>query len=126
MFEVIGAIHQHAADYFPARRVLERPRYGNVFEDRLNVLQMPRLVLDPQIIHKSVWSEEEDRIILEGVVELGTRWSEIVKRLPGRSNSSIKNRYYSNQRKAAALFEASLEQSGALAAMGAMGLPPSV
>ena len=44
-------------------------------------------------VKKGDWTEEEDRIINEGVAELGTKWSEIVKRLPGRSDNSIKNRF---------------------------------
>jgi len=50
-------------------------------------------------VKKGEWTEEEDRLIAEGVAELGTRWSEIVKRLPGRTDNAIKNRYNSNQRR---------------------------
>jgi len=50
-------------------------------------------------VKKGDWTEEEDRIIQEGVLELGTKWSEIVKRLPGRTDNSIKNRYNSQQRR---------------------------
>ena len=45
------------------------------------------------------WTEEEDCLIAEGVKELGTKWSEIVKRLPGRTDNAIKNRYNSGARR---------------------------
>ena len=50
-------------------------------------------------VKKGDWTEEEDAIIQQGVAELGTKWSEIVKRLPGRTDNSIKNRYNSQQRR---------------------------
>ena len=50
-------------------------------------------------VKKGEWTEEEDRLIQEGVNELGTKWSEIVKRLPGRTDNAIKNRYNSQQRR---------------------------
>eukprot|EP00965_Chrysotila_dentata_P235553 6200829-Pleurochrysis_carterae.AAC.1 len=50
-------------------------------------------------VNKSEWRPEEDAVIAQGVLELGTKWSEIVKRLPGRTDNSIKNRYNSNKRR---------------------------
>jgi len=50
-------------------------------------------------VKKGDWTEEEDRIIADAVTELGTKWSEIVKRLPGRSDNAIKNRFYCSRRK---------------------------
>lgn len=39
------------------------------------------------------WSPEEDTIILEMHTELGPSWSKIVQRLPGRTVSSVRNRW---------------------------------
>jgi hypothetical protein len=43
-------------------------------------------------VRKGSWTTEEDRIIMESVREHGTKWSFIVKALPGRTDNAIKNR----------------------------------
>ena len=55
---------------------------------------------------KSDFSDEDDRAILIGVAELGTRWCEIVKRQPlvGRTDNAIKNRFYALQRRSKARY----------------------
>ena len=50
-------------------------------------------------VKKGSWSAEEDRIIMESVARYGTRWSKIVKLMPGRTDNAIKNRYNSAMRK---------------------------
>ena len=60
----------------------------------------PLLVTDPEAARKtgaahgrSMWSAEEDRLIEEGVRRHGWKWRQIAAALPGRSDSSIRNRW---------------------------------
>ncbi|EOD30797.1 hypothetical protein EMIHUDRAFT_232396 [Emiliania huxleyi CCMP1516] len=47
---------------------------------------------------KAVWTAHEDQLIEEGVRRFGHRWRQVAASLPGRSDSSVRNRWTKLQR----------------------------
>lgn len=54
------------------------------------------------VVKKGCWTEEEDDLIFKLYMQFGSSWSKIAKNLNGRTENSIKNRFYSTIRKIAA------------------------
>ncbi|CAH0485719.1 unnamed protein product [Peronospora farinosa] len=54
--------------------------------------------LDPSI-NTAPWTEAEDALLTKAVKKHATQWSVIAKELPGRCSNSIKNHYYSRERR---------------------------
>jgi hypothetical protein len=50
------------------------------------------------VLNKGPWTPEEDLILFRKHAELGNRWTEIAKFLPGRTDSLVKSRWNSTLR----------------------------
>eukprot|EP00331_Platyophrya_macrostoma_P018052 CAMPEP_0176463384 /NCGR_PEP_ID=MMETSP0127-20121128/35849_1 /TAXON_ID=938130 /ORGANISM="Platyophrya macrostoma, Strain WH" /LENGTH=600 /DNA_ID=CAMNT_0017855519 /DNA_START=38 /DNA_END=1840 /DNA_ORIENTATION=+ len=81
-------IKQYGKRWSVISRLMGGTRTGKQIRDRyLNKL-------DPTI-HEKEWTTYEDEMLIKYWQQLGNKWAEIAKYLEGRTESMVKNRYYS-------------------------------
>ena len=82
-------VTQHGPKWSVISTLMSGIRTGKQIRDRfVNKLDV--------CIMEKPWSSEEDSIVIKCWQEFGNRWSEIAKQLSGRTESMVKNRFYSH------------------------------
>jgi hypothetical protein len=85
-------VSKHGASHWSSCAKAIKGRNGKQCRERWNNILSPS-------IKKGSWTYEEDLRIIELYFQIGSKWSQMVSHLNGRSENAIKNRFYSNLRK---------------------------
>jgi hypothetical protein len=60
------------------------------------------------MLNTAAWTVEEDQLLLEKQREYGSRWAQIAKFFPNRTDGMVKNRFNLLQRRQARVYEVNL------------------
>lgn len=75
---------------------------------------------------RAMWTAEEDALIEEGVRRFGCKWRKVASALPGRSDSSVRNRWMRLQKERAASVPATLPTPDAFSTATTPAVTPTI
>ncbi|RDX72522.1 Transcription factor MYB118, partial [Mucuna pruriens] len=74
-------------------------RVGKQCRERWHNHLRPNIRVSSSSILKDSWNEEEDKILIEAHKEIGNKWAEIARRMPDRTENTIKNHWNATKRR---------------------------
>ncbi|GBG24751.1 Transcription factor MYB98 [Hondaea fermentalgiana] len=89
---LLEAVKKHGLEAWPSVAEKLPGRVAKQCRDRYRNHLCPK-------VKKGSWTAEEDAILFQYQKLYGNLWAEIAKHLPGRTDLSVKNRFYSKARK---------------------------
>jgi hypothetical protein len=102
---IVAWVAEHGASHWPS---LARHLPGRIAKQ---CRERWSLQLDPQV-SKAPWRASEDAVLILGLRQLGPKWSEIARLLPGRTDNAEKNRWNSTLKRRGVGSPEALDRSG--------------
>lgn len=88
---LVELVNSHGAYEWNIIAGMMKNRTAKQCRERWNMKHAPGIVAKP-------WTVEEDQILLAKQAEIGNKWTEIARYLPGRTDLGVKNRWNSRHK----------------------------